>query len=70
MCARVQSGVRLKQLQLPAREEKLPVASSQTAAGQPRYQPISYAGAECRKFAWLPLGEKLGNIMRQRDKFI
>ena len=62
--------VRTKQLQLPAREEKLPVASLQTAAGQPRYQPISYVEAECRKLAWLPLGEKLRNIMRQHDKFI
>lgn len=41
--------VRTKQLQLPAREEKLPVASLQTAVGQPRYQPISYVEAEWRK---------------------
>ena len=61
---------RTRQLQLPAWDEKLPVASLQTAAGQPRYQPISYAEAECRKLAWLPLGEKLRNIMRQHDKFI
>lgn len=62
--------VRAKQLQLPAWEDKLPVASLQTAAGQPRYQPISYVEAECRKLAWLPLGAKLSNIMRQHDKFI
>lgn len=62
--------VRTKQLQLPAWEEKLPVASLQTAAGQPRYQPISYVEADCRKLAWLPLGEKLRNIVRQHDKFI
>lgn len=60
---------RTKQLQLPAWEEKLPVASLQTAAGQPRYQPIIYVEAECRKLAWLPLGEKLKNIVRQHDKF-
>lgn len=40
---------RRKQLQLPAREERLPVDSLQNAAGQPRYQPISNVEAECRK---------------------
>lgn len=79
LCARIQGvcvqecnvmHVRTKQLQLPAWEDKLPVASLQTAAGQPRYQPISYVEAECRKLAWLPVGAKLSNIMRQHDKFI
>lgn len=67
-CKVLMSGT--EQLLLPAWEEKLPVASLQTAAGQPRYQPISSAEAVCRKLAWLPLGEKLRNIMRQHDKFI
>lgn len=31
--------------------EKLPVASLQKAAGQPRYRPIRYVEAECRKLA-------------------
>lgn len=79
LCARTQGlcvqecnvmYVRTKQLQLPAWEGKLPVASLQTAAGQPRYQPISSVEAECRKLAWLPVGAKLSNIMRQHDKFI
>lgn len=53
--------VRMKQLQLPAREEKLPVASLQTTVGQPRYQPISSVDAEFRKLASLPLGGKKKN---------
>lgn len=67
-CKVLMSGT--EQLLLPAWEEKLPVASLQTTAGQPRYQPISASEAVCRKLAWLPLGEKLRNIMRQHDKFI